>query len=146
MFEKIFKKRLARSLGLSCPKAIKRLKASPDSKRRAGFTRGAPPVLVRPVNVKLTEKDFQRLETICSRLRVQRGVIIRDALEFYLGMVEQEVLELDPVTILDTLPTQIAPDKVRRPDGAIVNLFDSDPTFKGSKKQKEVKAVREGRA
>lgn len=130
----IIRRRIAKILQLKGPFRPGRSEEYNSKRRRGTFTRGATDLPI-VVNTRLTQELSDRLESLCTKLRVQKGPIIRDALDFYLGMAEQEVLDIDPVTTGDLIPTTLAPDKIRRPDGAIVLLTEVDPGAKSVEAQ-----------
>lgn len=126
----LIRNRLARALILHGEKSKYAQRRNPDRKRKASFTRGSSKLTVH-LSFLCAPEQAIRLLALCEKYKVQKGVVIRDALDFYLGIAEGEYEDVGPLTGLDAIPPKLAPDKVRRPDGAIVNRFDADPTRKG---------------
>lgn len=63
------------------------------SRRRATYERGVVR-LPDALRFRITDELKARLETLCQALHVERGLVIRDALEMYLGIAEIEMKEV----------------------------------------------------
>jgi hypothetical protein len=61
--------------------------------RRRGSYRNGVHALPLHMTTRMTQQMMNRLDALCARLNCERGMIVRDALEFYLGMAEAEFAE-----------------------------------------------------
>lgn len=121
----IIRMRLAKALQLNHKTSLYFQKRNPDMRRRASYKNGENNLPIRRSFTMSIELDT-RLEDICDRYKIQRGVILRDALDFYLGVAAEEYKDIGALTGIDALPPKMADDKVRRPDGVVVSRFDAD--------------------
>ena len=129
MASNIIRKRLAKQLALNGDKSKYAQYRNPTRKRKSGYKKGVRR-LSQTRAVMLTVELDNRLTLVCEKFLVQRGAVIRDALEFYLDLAEPEMADAGPLSGLDALPPKLAPGQVRRPDGIIVSMYDTDPTAK----------------
>lgn len=82
-------------------------------------------VLTEHLSFNTTVEQLAALNELCERYTVQRGVVIRDALAFYLSIAADEKDDKGALRGMDAVPPRLAPDKVRRPDGVVVSLTDA---------------------
>lgn len=117
----IIRRRLAKALRLNEAKSQYMQRRNPERKRKAMSVRGTR-LLTAHLSVMISPELLARLDELCGQFTVQRGVVIRDALDFYLNMAAKEVEEVGPLRGIDAVPITLAPNKVRRPDGVLVSL------------------------
>lgn len=123
----IIRRRLAKALQLHGAQSQYAQKRNPDRKRKAMSPRGER-LLTKHLSIMVSEEQLAALDKVCDRFVVQRGVVIRDALDFYIGMANQEIDEAGALRGIDAVPIMLAPGKIRRPDGVVVTLHDIEPT------------------
>ena len=122
----IIRLRLAKALRLNSKNSVYAQYRNPERKRKAGSKKGMR-TLTKHLSIMMTPEGLQALDELCDRYTVQRGVVIRDALDFYLGMAAQEAREVGPLRGIDALPTPLAVGKIRRPDGVVINAIEVSP-------------------
>jgi hypothetical protein len=81
--------RLTRALTLATQTSVYHQKQH-EGRRRGSYKNGVSRY-EEGVNVRMTSAMKQRLDGLCATMQVERGLVIRDAVEFYLGMAEQEL-------------------------------------------------------
>lgn len=84
----IIQRRIARVFKLKDPYSERRRTERGKRKRISNDRNGVE--LYLPVSVRLSGPQISKLDSLCSKLNVERGPVMRDAIEFYLGMAEQE--------------------------------------------------------
>jgi hypothetical protein len=97
---RIIETRITKALALTARTSVPRQNANPDRRRRGAISRGSTEHMY-PVSVRLSGDLKRALDRLCADLNVERGMILRDALKFYLGMAEQEGLTAErcPTTL-----------------------------------------------
>ena len=66
-------------------------KHHPDTVRRSTYKRGAGArVMTEAMHFRTNTTLAKRLTTFCDLHHIAKGLVLRDALEFYLGIAEQE--------------------------------------------------------
>ena len=70
---------------------------NPNRRRKPTYQRGVV-AMSAVIAAKIPPELLARLDALCTAQRVKRSVVIRDALDFYLGMAEQEGVRLVPTT------------------------------------------------
>lgn len=121
----IIRSRLAKAIRVYHPTTLNVQKRHPDRLRQVSHIKGVVSLPIK-LNFMVSEDQNKRLNQLADDLRIKRGVLLRDALDFYLGMARQET-ESGKLHEGDIITTTLAPDKIRRPDGAIVLLTEVDP-------------------
>lgn len=85
--------RLENSLKIHSHKAQYDRDRNPNIKRRASYKREATARrMVKHLSFLADEVLHKRLTDFCEHHKVARGIVLRDALDFYLGIAEQECL------------------------------------------------------
>lgn len=84
----IIRTRLERMLLLGWPTTAHRRRQSPEKLRRGAHHKNGK--TYTPVCLSLRPDQLERLDKICETFKVARGVIVRDALELWLGIAEEE--------------------------------------------------------
>ncbi len=92
----IIKGRLTRAVSVTLPTSVATRARNPNSARRGSYTKGVS-LFPHHVGFRLNDNLWLRLQALCAETRVERGVVIRDALNFYLGIAEQEGLKVSDV-------------------------------------------------
>lgn len=108
----IIRTRLTRALRLNTERSIKQQRLNPTRPRRQSYIRGTDNRVV--TSFSCPKGLLARLDKLCKQLVVQRGVVVRDALEFYLGIAEQEIEEMYPLVGHDIIPTTLAQPTVKK--------------------------------
>lgn len=95
----VIKNRITRALGITLESSLyhQRKRGGP---RRGPHQRGVI-ALPHSVNVRFSSDLKGALDTFCAQMEVERGIVVRDAVAFYLGMAEQEGVDLKdcPTTV-----------------------------------------------
>lgn len=140
----ILRRRIARALRLKGPLRPSYQGRYDNSRRKATFTRGKS-VLTKTINFKAPESLFRRMENVCDQLRVQRGVLIREALLLMIEGLEEEIAA-DPIGAAIKVGDEIEKvpeNKVKHPDGHYILFQDANPHGKTAEMQAQKKKAQE---
>lgn len=99
---KIIENHLEKALRVTTDTYVKQ-QGRRGARRRGGNSKGVV-VHSKWVGVRIPPDLYEHLEYVCDKVQIERATLIRAALEFYLGMAEQEGL---------TQPTKRVPTKLR---------------------------------
>ncbi len=96
----IIKNRITRGLALEYKTSINH-QAKRNFRRRRGSYKKGVTALPHSINFRVGDELKGKLDALCAELGVERGVIVRDALEVYVGIARQEGLAADncPTTL-----------------------------------------------
>jgi predicted transcriptional regulator len=85
----IIERRLTKSLALQYKTSIDEQNRKQPRRRRASYKKG---VAALPHSIKFRAGDRLKedLDALCEDVGIERGIVIREALEFYIGMARQE--------------------------------------------------------
>jgi hypothetical protein len=101
----IIRLRLEKTLRLAHPTSVHQQRRL-GSRRRGSYTPGLD-ALPHRVTVCFSNQLKADLDALCTALNIERGIVVRDALAFYLAMAKDEF------AANESLPTPVRPSRAR---------------------------------
>lgn len=107
----IIRNRLIRALLVSATDSYQRARA--HRVKRRGTHQNGVVAYSESLRFRTTEEELERLDRLCVALKIERSVIIRDALDVYLSIAEAEFSENNELP--DLAPVVRKPRRKRKP-------------------------------